>query len=249
MQELVWVRPRADSEMQFAARSNSNGRLWTGIEAAIYDASGGRFDRPPMAAHTINMHVGPPVDRSEVLVHSVADEAGLNRDILGIPPQLQLRDRKLQHLAWALKEELETQDGFDRAYGDGIGVALAVQLLRRYSRSANASRRGLTEWQLENVLRFIDENLDKNLSLAELARETCVSVSYFKVLFKESMGLPVHKYIIKRRVEYASMLVTNGTSSLSQIAIQAGFCDQGHMARCMRRLTGIAPSELPRLSQ
>jgi AraC family transcriptional regulator len=152
-----------------------------------------------------------------------------------------------KHLAWALKDELETPDRFDHVYADGLGVALAVHLLRSHSQPA--SRRGFTNWQLKGLLRFIDENLDKNLSLAELARQTCVSVSYFKVLFKESMGMPVHKYIVKRRVEYASMLVTSGTSSLSEIAVQAGFCDQGHMARCMRRLTGIAPSELARISR
>jgi AraC family transcriptional regulator len=153
------------------------------------------------------------------------------------------------NLAWALKDELEISDRFDRVYADGLGVALAVHVLRSYSQPASASHRGFTNWQLKGVLRFIDENLDKNLSLAELARQTCVSVSYFKVLFKESMGMPVHKYVVKRRVEYASMLVTSGTASLSEIAVQAGFCDQGHMARCMRRLTGMAPSELARISR
>lgn len=288
--ERVWKRPDSNSEMQFAELSSSRGRHWTGIEAAVYETSGGRVERSP-SAHNISMHVGPAVraycrfdspaqlriqqpgdidvvpmgctaiwedagpatilsvNLSQALVRSVADEAGLNAELVRIMPQMQLRDPKLQHIGWAIKEELETADPLDRVYADGLGVALATHLLRRYSSAVPSGRRGLTTRQRKHVLDFIDENLERNLSLDELAGEAGVSASYLKVLFRESVGLPVHQYIIKRRVEYAAMLLTRGNLSPSQIAVQAGFCDQGHMARCMRRVLGLVPSELLRICQ
>jgi AraC family transcriptional regulator len=54
----------------------------------------------------------------------------------------------------------------------------------------------------------------------------------------------VHQYVIRRRVDYASGLVSSNDLPLSQIALQAGFANQSHMARWMKRLTGITPRRL-----
>ena len=71
-----------------------------------------------------------------------------------------------------------------------------------------------------------------------------MSPSHFKTVFKSTVGVPVHQYVIRRRVEYASGLVSNDDLPLSQIALQAGFANQSHMARWMKRLTGVTPSRL-----
>jgi AraC family transcriptional regulator len=189
------------------------------------------------------------INLSPSLVRSTADEIGLNPDAVSVMPQLQLRDPKLQHIGWALKAELESGEPFDRLYAEGLGSALAVHLLRRYTRAAQkASHLGLTRRQLHDVVDYIDENLALQLSLNDLATVAGVSVSRFTLLFKQSSGLPVHQYVIHRRVEHALNLLLHGKSKsrLSEVAVQAGFADQSHMARCMRRVIGMTPTAVMR---
>ncbi|WP_224249360.1 helix-turn-helix transcriptional regulator [Hyalangium gracile] len=68
-----------------------------------------------------------------------------------------------------------------------------------------------------------------------------ISASHLKTLFKRSTGLPVHEYVIQRRVERARSLLMRGELPAGQVALEAGFSHQSHMARCMRRVLGVTP--------
>jgi AraC family transcriptional regulator len=71
-----------------------------------------------------------------------------------------------------------------------------------------------------------------------------VSASHLRVLFKRTVGIPIHEYVIQRRVERARVLLVESELPASQIALEAGFAHQSHMARCMRKLLGFTPSSL-----
>ncbi|HYK52465.1 MAG TPA: helix-turn-helix transcriptional regulator, partial [Candidatus Eremiobacteraceae bacterium] len=81
----------------------------------------------------------------------------------------------------------------------------------------------------------------------DLAAIAGLGASTFRALFKQSIGVPVHQYVIRRRVECAASLLSRGGVRLSEVAIQAGFVDQSHMARCMRRVLGMTPAAVMRL--
>jgi AraC family transcriptional regulator len=181
------------------------------------------------------------------LLHTAADSMQVNLDTVSWAPQLQLRDEKIRHIALAIKAELDDRAPHDRMYAEGLGLALAAQLLRKYARGDTITfSRGLTGKQLRNVVDYIQEHLTGNLSLAEVSAVTGVSPSHFKALFKLSMGLPVHKYVMKCRVERAVELIGNGDVKLSQVALRTGFADQSHMSRWLRRFIGLTPAQLRR---
>jgi AraC family transcriptional regulator len=71
-----------------------------------------------------------------------------------------------------------------------------------------------------------------------------LSVSHLKVLFRHSVGLPVHEYVVRRRVERARTLLLAGKLSLSQVALASGFAHQSHLARQMRRVLGVTPAAI-----
>lgn len=182
---------------------------------------------------------------SPALVRSVADSMHLNPDRLYIEPQMQIKDPRLQHLGWAVKAELEAIDPVGRLYAECLGTAIAAHMLRHYApRAELPSGRGLSKRQLNRILEHIQEHLSSDLSLAELAEVIGVSASHLKAQFKGSTGTPVHQYIVQRRVEYAVELLSGGKRRLSEVALQAGFADQSHMARCMRRVIGMTPSSV-----
>jgi len=184
---------------------------------------------------------------SPTLVRSAAAEIGMNPDRVSIVPRVHVTDPVLEHLSWALAAELEDCDRHDAFFAESLANAMALHLLRRYSiaRSVRLQQR-LSRKQLDAVVDYITENLASNLSLSQLAAVAGVSPSYFTVLFKRTAGVSVHQYVMRCRVDHAMRLLARGDARLAQVAQDAGFTDQSHMARCMRRLVGTTPAAFSR---
>jgi AraC family transcriptional regulator len=163
-----------------------------------------------------------------------------------IRPQLQMRDPRFQHLAWALRAELEANDASDPLYAESLCTAMVVRLIDGGVGAAalEDKRRTLAPRMAARVIEFIESNLEQSLTLDELAALAQLSVPHFKVLFRETLGMPVHRYVVQRRVERAKTLLLQGKLSTSQVAFETGFAHQSHMAHWMNRLLGLTPREL-----
>jgi AraC family transcriptional regulator len=184
---------------------------------------------------------------SPALMLSAAQELGLNWDLVSVAPRLHVRDPRIEHIGWAVKAELESPDPLGRLYGDSLGIALAAHLLRAYAPACAPRRDGqLSRRRLARVFDYVRANIASDLSLGELAKVAGVSPSHFKTLFKHGVGVPVHQYVIRRRVEFAAELLQCDAAPLADVALQAGFADQSHMARCMKRVMGLTPTDLRR---
>jgi AraC family transcriptional regulator len=160
-----------------------------------------------------------------------------------IRPRFQLRDARFQHLAWAMRAELEADDASDPLYAESLCTAMLVRLAGVTTPQAKGSRT-LSPRAAARVIDYIDTHLDASLTLAELAALVELSVPHFKVLFRETFGMPVHRHVIGQRVERAKALLLQGRLSASQIALDTGFSHQSHMAHWMKRLLGVTPREI-----
>jgi AraC family transcriptional regulator len=182
------------------------------------------------------------------LLRSMAADIGLNPDLIDLTPQLQARDAQIEHIASALHAALTTEGSLGRLYGESLGRAFLARVVGRFIAEAPVKAKGgLSKRQLQRVIDHIEAFTDENLSLADLAVVAGVSVSHFKSQFRRSMGVPVHQYVIQRRVEKAKVLLMQGRA-ISQVALDVGFSHQSHMARCMRRVLGLSPLEVSRLA-
>jgi len=181
------------------------------------------------------------------LIEMAADALGINVHRISIEPRLHLRDPKIEHIGWALKCELESAEPVGRVYAESLGLALASHLIRPYAPlAARPIEKGLANRRLRRVMDYIHDHLADDLSLVELAEIADVSRSHFNVLFKHAMGLSVHQYVIRSRVERAVSLLLNDTLSVAGVALETGFANQAHMANCMRRVAGVTPGYLRR---
>ena len=103
---------------------------------------------------------------------------------------------------------------------------------------------------LRHVKKYMEENLQNNLSLDELARETNYSRGHFLRMFRAATGRPPHRYLMERRIERAkSMLLEAEGISLIDIAARCGFSSQSHLARVFRKHIGVTPSAFRRRSE
>ncbi|MGJ8558959.1 MAG: helix-turn-helix domain-containing protein [Litorimonas sp.] len=61
--------------------------------------------------------------------------------------------------------------------------------------------------------------------------------------FKKAFGDTPMTYLLRLRTERACQLIEDSQLTLSQIASECGFCDQAHMSRMVKAITGKSPSE------
>ncbi|AFY53326.1 DNA-binding domain-containing protein, AraC-type [Rivularia sp. PCC 7116] len=172
-------------------------------------------------------------------------EEGWGKDKIEFVPQLTgFFDPLIVHMGLALKNAIEANGLGSRLYADSMANALGIHLLSRYStQKSNVKQHkgGLSKQQLKQVLNYMNEHLDRNLSLAELAAIVRLSSYHFAHLFKQSMGIPPHQYHIQCRIERAKELLRRGDMAIKDIAQVVGFSSQGHFTYHFKRLTGITP--------
>jgi len=189
---------------------------------------------------------------SPLLVRETADGLRLKSAQAKVTPAMRVRDPHLEYMGWLLRTEREAGYPYGRLFVDSLAAAIAARLLRRAGHTTttpHVSKRQLPRWRLRTVCDYIKGNLDRDLSLAELANIAGFSVSHFKPLFRQAVGLPVHRYVVECRVERARQLLLQGDRSMGDIALEVGFTHQSHMVRCLRRVLGISAADVARLGR
>lgn|SRR6185503_5511223 len=184
---------------------------------------------------------------SPELLRRVAEDLDNDPGRIEIRNRFQVRDIQLESIAWALKTEMECGYPSGRVYVDSLAVSVAARLIHCHSSISHdppLHRGRLSGRRLKDVLSYIEENLAENISLDDISQVAGLSVSHFKSLFREALGVPTHQYLIRRRVERAKGLLGESKLTISQIAFETGFAHQSHLARHMRRLLGVSPKTL-----
>jgi len=95
--------------------------------------------------------------------------------------------------------------------------------------------------RLRRVTEYIQQNLDKDLTLAELAAVVHMSPYHFARLFKGSTGVPPHRFVIRQRIARASVFLATQELSIAQISRMVGFRTPSHFTTVFRRVLGITP--------
>lgn len=110
------------------------------------------------------------------------------------------------------------------------------------SSGSAAENSGLPGARLKRALEYIDAHLGESISLAELARNSNLSMYYFATQFRKTMGLSPHQFILHRRVRRARELLRNTSLTVLDVSLDLGFQHQNNFARAFRRVTGMTPT-------
>ncbi len=156
-------------------------------------------------------------------------------------------DPRLLHLALALREEAQTGGANGPLFARCLSTAVAVHLLTQYGGAPlAASAHGLSASQIKRVTDHIKSHLHSGLSLTEIAETVHVSPFHFARQFKRATGKTLHEFVLECRLDAAQRLLRRPDLSISQVARQAGFAQQSHLAAHFRRATGLSPTAFRR---
>lgn len=93
-----------------------------------------------------------------------------------------------------------------------------------------------------NIKKYLDENYLEEFILEDLAKKFDLSVVHLIRVFKKEFGLPIHSYILNKKVHKAKELLSSNIP-VSLIAQNSGFFDQSHLNRSFKRIFQITPKE------
>ena len=95
--------------------------------------------------------------------------------------------------------------------------------------------------RLSQARNFIEENVDRPITLPQIADVACLSVHHFLRLFKQVFEETPHQYLTRKRIERAKDLLLTTTSSVTDICQSVGFRSPGSFSWLFRRHVGHSP--------
>ena len=155
-------------------------------------------------------------------------------------------DTVLRDLILALEAELIQKKPCYRIKAKELFLSIPVHMIRHYDYidpdkglSAHASMTG----SLNRSMQYINENLEKRLTLQELAAVACMSPTYFSAVFKKLNGVSPWEYITIKRVERAIAMLQETNLTKLEIAAACGFCGSSNFYKAFQKITGKKPSD------
>jgi AraC family transcriptional regulator len=164
-------------------------------------------------------------------------------------PRLFFEDTALSQTALKLGRLLDAPEANSGLCLEALGIIMAHELVRSETaphRTEPRARGGLAGWQKRTVVEFIEEHMAENISLAKLAQLIQLSPYHFCRAFKQSFGVPPHRYHTSRRIERAKALLANPHDSVTSIGMTIGFCETSSFTAVFRKTTGMTPTDYRR---
>lgn len=161
-------------------------------------------------------------------------------------------ERPLPHeLLKSLADEIRAPSIHGRLYAETLVLAAVIDLIRNTGapKRVTPAKGGLAPWQIRRIEAMINDRLDEDKSLADLAAAVHLSKSHFVRAFHRSIGMPPYKYQLNVRIERAKRLLRRGDMPLTEIGLACGFGSQSQFIRAFHRLVGVSPGAWQRIQR
>ena len=96
---------------------------------------------------------------------------------------------------------------------------------------------------LRKAVIYMNQHLQQDLSLEEVAEHVNLSPTYFSRLFSHDMKMTYIEYLTKIRVEESKKYLVDREQSISDIAMRLGFSDQSYFSKVFKKVEGITPGK------
>lgn len=155
-------------------------------------------------------------------------------------------DTTLQTFITDIENEMITQNQGYRIKIQYSLFSALIHIIRTYDYTKSlhpSSPKNEIANKLIDAIAYIDNNLEKNLTLKEIASHACMVETYFSSIFKKFNGISPWKYITIKRVEKAINLIQSTNMTKLEIAEKCGFSTSSNFYKAFFNITGKKPSD------
>ena len=150
----------------------------------------------------------------------------------------------LEHLRAAWKAVCVEPDGYENETRYHLCAALRLLAAHSSVQTARASRREQeAAARMKQMLRFIEEHTDEELTVEQIAANVSLSESACLRSFRQLLGTTPIRYVRQCRIERAAELLLTTCLSVGEIGAECGFSDSSYFVRTFREFKNCTPRE------
>ncbi|MFI3251070.1 MAG: AraC family transcriptional regulator [Eubacteriales bacterium] len=172
--------------------------------------------------------------------------SGLQEEYLGVyrfEPEVRNHIRLLLSKLLLVQEDARFgSDLLARAYLQQLIVDINRYHFQRNEKKEEFSSSVKKSQMIEQINQYIEENLDKRLTVDELCEQVFLSKYYFMRFFKEMTGTSVYRYVMQKRLQETILLMESGTPPTTA-CLQCGFGDYSSFFRAFKKQFGFSPTQ------
>ena len=186
------------------------------------------------------LHLSP-----DLLAQHALEVGDCDSRLIELPHKMSFKDPLLLQLGLAIKNETEQASPYGKLFVETAASLLSVHLLKNYCVRPVAAKEydcKLTSITVAKVLDYIHSTLDGDLSLVKMASIANLSTYHFARLFKRTLGVAPHQYVMKVKIQKAKQLLSNSSLPLNVIALEIGY-SSNHFAQFFKKNVGVSPTE------
>ncbi len=165
-----------------------------------------------------------------------------------IPPAVAFEDPMLRSVVMGFSAMLRDGSIDIDGYAETLGALLVYELNRlgHQWKQPLIHEGGLNPQQIQRVADYIESHLNDKITVADLAELVSLSRFHFIRAFKKAVGIPPHQFIMRRRVDRAKEMLTEGDFSVTEVALGTGFNGLTQLTRVFRQVVGVTPTAFRR---
>ncbi len=118
---------------------------------------------------------------------------------------------------------------------------ISLFLAEKNNRILTAERTTQSKKTVNSAIRYINENLNHNITAGDVAEHVHLSKIYFHNIFLDSTGMTPHQYIQEKKLSLAKKLLITTDKSFSEISVECGFSSQSYFNYVFKHEYGISP--------
>ncbi len=186
--------------------------------------------------------------RNAMDILSLSTFQEFSTDVTGLVPIIQLTGKNLPDIENMIEamigEFRDKQPGYLTVLSGYVNILLA-----RIFRILKGEDGGLGDVSrfAPQVLKYIEDNYDKKLTLKELAGISFFNPTYFSKLFKDCFGKSVTAYIGEKRFEAAVQLLRDSNETIEAIGFAVGYKDKKQLYKLFKDFAGTTPEKYRKL--
>jgi len=162
-----------------------------------------------------------------------------------LAPQALIRDGGLAEMMTWFEAALDVSPAAGIRSLNSASATFGLRLFEIYGEEDGGTgyaTGGLGASRQRRIATFIDSNLDRRLSLTEMAGVVGLGSSHFRTAFRATFGQSPSRYLHERRIEKAKTLLLDPNRTIVDIALEVGYSSHGHFTTVFRKVTGTTPS-------
>ena len=175
-------------------------------------------------------------------------EGGFDAQQNIIEARIGFDDQMLYPLAHSIRHYFEQSKTLNRKYCDAILTVVSQHIVSNYLRNETDNQVLFNDFsqipcaKIREAILFTQNNLDRNLTVQEIADSVAMSHYHFMRTFKEMIGMPPSKFHMMQRIEKAKEMLSRG-ERIIDVAMALGFSSQSHFSHVFVRSVGTTPRQ------